>query len=76
MECMYIKTEDLNKWVAKYFPNKDLITVDDLLAVIEELDAELENEKEKCEELENNMRDNYRPVSPYTMYGINEKDFC
>ena len=75
MENVYIKVEDMNKWVAKYFPNKDLVTIDDLLAVIEDLDSELENAKMDYEELENNLHDNYKPIGPYEMYGINERDF-
>ena len=75
MENVYIKVEDMNKWVAKYFPNKDLVTIDDLLAVIEDLDSELENAKMDYEELENNLHDNYKPISPYEMYAVNERDF-
>lgn len=75
MDSLYIKVEDLNKWIAKYFPNKDLITVEDLLGVIEDLDSELENKKIEYEELENNLHENYKPISPYQLYGINEKDF-
>lgn len=75
MDKVYIKVEELNKWVAKYFEGKDIITIDDLLGVIEDLDSELEQEKEKYEELENRLHDNYEPISPYKMYGINERDF-
>ena len=75
MDKIYIKVEDLNKWVAKYFENKDIITVEDLLGVIEELDGELENEKMKYEELENNMHENYEQISSHRMYNINERDF-
>ena len=75
MEEVYIKVQDLNRWIAKYFPNKDLITIDDLLGVIEDLDGELDEQKEKYEELENKLHDNYEPISPYRMYGINERDF-
>ena len=44
--------DELNDWIAKYFPNKDLISIDDLIAVIEDLDGELDEQKEKYEELE------------------------
>lgn len=75
MENVYIKVEDLNKWIAKYFEKQDLITIDDLLAVIEELDGEVENLKMKYEELENNMHENYEQISSHRMYNINERDF-
>lgn len=75
MENVYIKVEDMNKWVAKYFPNKDLVTIEDLLSVIEDLDSELSNKEEEYKELENNLHDNYKPISAYDMYGISEKEF-
>lgn len=75
MENVYIKVEDLNKWVAKYFPKQDIITIEDLLGVIEDLDGEVENLKMELEESENDKHENYTPISPYKMYGINERDF-
>lgn len=51
---VYIKAEDLNRWIVKHLPpNKDLYSVDDLIAAIEELDGEIDDLKEKIEELEN-----------------------
>lgn len=52
MDNVYIKKEHLNRWVAKYFKNQDLISVDDLLSTIEDLDDEVENLKDKIKELE------------------------
>ena len=49
MEKVYILKEDLNRWVAKYF-DKDLITINDLISVIENLDEELDSLKEKFED--------------------------
>ena len=40
MEQVFIRKDDLNKWLADHFPNKDLISVDDLLSEIEDLDSE------------------------------------
>ena len=75
MKNVYVKVEDMNKWVAKYFPNKDIVTVEDLLAVIEDLDSELADAKMDLEELEENLHDNYKPINPNVMYGINDRDF-
>lgn len=46
MNEVYIKKTDLNSWISKYFPNKDLISFDDMIAVIEDLDSELEKMRE------------------------------
>lgn len=75
MENVYIKVQDMNKWVAKHFPNQDLVTIEEILGVIEELDSELETKKREYKELENNLHENYKPISSYDMYGVNERDF-
>ncbi len=49
MNRVYIDKGELNSWVAKYFPTKDLISIDDLIECIEDLDAELEEIKESHE---------------------------
>lgn len=51
MEKVFIKKEDLNKWTAKYF-YKDLISIEDMLDVIEQLDEDVEALKEHIEYLE------------------------
>ena len=50
MENVYIRKEDLNRWIAKYF-FKDLISIDYLLDTIEELDGEVQALKEQIEYL-------------------------
>lgn len=52
MDNVYVKKEHLNRWIAKYFPSKDLISVDDLLSAIEDLDSEVASLKGKIQELE------------------------
>ena len=59
MDNVYIKKNDLNKWIGKYFPNKDLISIDDLLSTIEELDADYEHLKEEFDDFKQNVEDNY-----------------
>ena len=75
MDLVYIKVEDLNKWVAKYFKNKDLITVDDLIATIEDLDSEVDDLKEKLEQSENDKLENYRPIPVSEQYDMGECNF-
>lgn len=64
MEDVYIKVADLNKWIAKYFPRKDLISINDILTVIENLDEELEALKLEYEEFKANVDDNYKRINP------------
>lgn len=60
MDSVYIKKDDLNRWIGKYFPNKDLISIDDLLSTIEELDADYEHLKEEFDDFKQNVEDNYK----------------
>lgn len=75
MEQIFIKKDNLNRWVAKYFKNKDLISIDDLLGVIEDLDGELECLQEQIEDMEQDIRDNYKSISKSEQYDIYENTF-
>lgn len=75
MDNVFIKKDELNTWIAKYFPNKDLISVDDLIGCIEDLDGEVDDWKMKYEELQNDLEDNYRPISQAEQYEISNRDF-
>ena len=45
------------------FQDKDVYTWDEIISRIEDLEAELHTEREKREDLERDMQDNYRKVS-------------
>lgn len=75
MEKVYILKEDVNKWIGKYFGNKDFVSVDELLDIIENLDDEVTYLKEQIEDIKQDRDDNYRPISYYEQYAINEDDF-
>lgn len=74
MDDIYIKKEDLNYWIGKYF-NTDLISISDLLGLIEELDGELDHVYEKINQLESDIEENYKPISKAEQYDVNECDF-
>lgn len=74
MTDVYIRKEDLPRWIAKYF-KKDLISIDDLLGCIEDLDSDVENLKSKLEDLENDIEENYRRIPVAEQVGISDKDF-
>lgn len=52
MDNVYVKKEHLNRCVAIYFNNQDLISVDDLLSTLEDLIDEVNSLKDKIKELE------------------------
>lgn len=52
MNEVYLKTSELNSWIADYF-DKDLISIDDLIGAIEDLDGEVNDLRHKLETKEN-----------------------
>ncbi len=55
--------------------DKDLISINDLLGIIQDLYYENERIKEEFEDFKRQVEDNYKPLSPYELYGISERDF-
>lgn len=79
---VYIKRKDLldfdcitEKTLERIGINKDIISVEELLGVIEDLYFEKEHLEEELQDLKQDIEDNYKPISPYEMYGISERDF-
>ena len=83
MERVFIKAtefrqseiDQINKYTVKNYTEHDIISVMDLVCIIEDLLGECESLEEKIEDMEDNIRDNYKPISPYEMYGVSERDF-
>lgn len=74
MDQVYIKKNDLSEWTQKYF-KEDLVSVDDLIRVIEDLDNELDRVKEEFDDYKQMVADNYKPISSSSMYGVSENEF-
>lgn len=74
MDNVFIKKEELNEWTQKHF-KEDLVSVNDLIRVIEDLDNEVDRVKEEYEDYKQMIKDNYEPISPYKMCGVNENEF-
>lgn len=74
MKDIYIKKEDLDSWISKYFV-QDLISIDNLISVIEDLISEIERYEEKIKDLEQDIEENYERVSISRQVGISNKDF-
>ena len=75
MDNVYIKVENLNKWVSKYFEDKDIISIDDLLGKFEDLIDELEEVKTDYEDFKQNVEDNYKPIPISEQLDISDRDF-
>ena len=74
MDEVYIDIRKENAWIRKYF-NTDFVSIETLLATIEDLDGEVENWKEKYEDLEEDLRENYKPISYAEQVCVSDRDF-
>lgn len=63
------------EWLQKFFKDKDFVSIDDLLGVIEDLDCEVERLNEKITDMRQDVEDFYTPKTPYEILGISERDF-
>ena len=82
MDKVLIKAEELEKYTSieglkKIIPisQDDILSIEDLMEMIDELYREYSRLEEKLESEIQNREDNYEPISPYKLYGINERDF-
>lgn len=55
--------------------SKDLVSLDDILNVLEDLFFDCERLEEKIEDLETDIEDNYKRVSISSQVGIYDRDF-
>lgn len=55
--------------------DKDLVSVEDLLGIIEDLLFECEHLKEVIEDMKNDMDSNYKRISDRELYCISDRDF-
>ena len=57
-----IDLRDANQWIQDRFPNRDLITFEELLGDYESLITELEEIEESKRDLETDIENNYRRI--------------
>lgn len=72
MERIMINLEEY--FHRRYF-KKDIVTIAEMLEKIEELDDEIEHLREAYQELENDIKENYRAIPVKEQLGISERDF-
>lgn len=78
-EDLYKKIEkitctDYEGWLDKE-KEQVLVGSDGIIGMLEDLLCEIDYLKERYNDLEKDVQDNYKPISPYEMYGISERDF-
>ena len=72
MEDILIKTETFTL-LKKYFKNKDLVSLEDLFALIDDLDYSLTKSKEEYDYLLKDMQDNYKLIETREAIGYDER---
>lgn len=73
MDEIFMRTATLPQWLCeKYFNSKDFVSVEDLVGIIEDLDNDLEYEKEEFEEFKQDVEDNYKFVGQGEQIDYNE----
>ena len=72
MEDILIKTETFTL-LKKYFKNKDLVSLEDLFALIDDLDYSLTKSKEEYDDLLKDMQDNYKLIETREAIGYDER---
>ena len=61
---LIIDLRKCNKWIRKRFPNKDIVSIDDLFGDYEELINEVDHLEEEIRDLKQDMEENYKPLPP------------
>lgn len=73
LESVYIKTDEFSGWIKdKYFKDKDLITLYDLIGEFEEAVDKCEHLEEELEDLKVDIEENYRPLTQAELIDWNE----
>lgn len=77
MDQLYINLKDMNECFTKRYLQdefkKDLVSVDELIGLIEDLKGEYDYLEEQYEDLKRDMEDNYKPISVEEQIGYNER---
>lgn len=68
----------LTDYDIKWFDAENIngyIETESLISIIDDLIYEFDNLQEKIEDMEQDIRDNYRPIPVAEQYGVSDKDF-
>lgn len=72
-ESLYekIKTKTITDYEYKF----GCVSADSIIPIIEDLLCEIERLEEQKEEIENDLKENYRSIPVSEQYGVSDKDF-
>lgn len=68
MEKLLVDIREESKQIQRIFQNKDLVSIEDLLAKIEELDDDLSDKEDKIKEIKQDIEDNYKSIPKSEQY--------
>ena len=73
MNDVYIKAEDLNRWIIRYLPsNRDLYSIDELIGAIESFDDEIADKDREIDDLKEQINQLKGELAFYTKQKKNE----
>lgn len=75
IDDILIKINDYDDTINKIFFDKDVITLPEVINRLEDYYCEIESLKEQIEFMEQDIRNNYKPINKYEELGMNERDF-
>lgn len=75
MENIYVDMREQGTTLKKYFKNKDMVSVEDILKELEQALDDKESLQEKYDDYKEYVKDNYRELSQAELIGYNPRDF-
>ena len=63
------------KKITNYEIENNLLPLENVMGIVEDLLSEINSLGEKLEDLENDVRENYRPIPVAEQYDISDEDF-
>lgn len=73
MENIFIKVDEIPRnLVDEYFRDKDIVSIDDLIATLDDVDWKLKDLQDDFENFKEEVNDNYKFVGQAEQIGYNE----